>query len=137
LVGSRFYDDGFSTAKTPQTQQKSEIIASNSEEILAPKTVSAKSVKSETAPAAAAPICLNAEEEKLYAVLRDWRNELAARDGLPPYMIAHNDSLMTMAKIKPHTTEELVSKKGFGEKRAQKYGDELLEIISNWRNENQ
>jgi len=52
-------------------------------------------------------------------------------------MIAHNDSLMTMAKIKPHTTEELVSIKGFGEKRAQKYGDELLEIISNWRNENQ
>ncbi len=80
-----FYDDEFSASKTPQPQQKPEIAANNSEEISAPKTVSAKSVKSETAPAAAAePICLNAEEEKLYALLREWRNELAARDGLPP-----------------------------------------------------
>nr|MBA2621022.1 HRDC domain-containing protein [Acidobacteriota bacterium] len=60
-----------------------------------------------------------------------------ARDGLPPYMIAHNDSLMTMAKIKPQSPEELVQIKGFGEKRAQKYGYELLEIISNWQSENQ
>ncbi len=52
-------------------------------------------------------------------------------------MIAHNDSLMTMAKVKPQTPEELVQIKGFGEKRAQKYGGELLEIIDNWRDENQ
>ncbi|MBA2621733.1 MAG: HRDC domain-containing protein, partial [Acidobacteria bacterium] len=113
-----FYDDEFSASKTPQQQQqKPEITANNFEEILAPKTVTAKFVKAESAPTE--PICLNAQEEKLYAVLREWRNELAARDGLPPYMIAHNDSLMTMAKIKPQSPEELVQIKGFGEKRAQ------------------
>jgi len=101
-----FYDDNFS----------------------APKASAAKFAKSEVA--SVEPIILTADEEKIYAALREWRNEQAARDGLPPYMIAHNDSLMTMAKIKPKSREELVQIKGFGEKRAEKYGEELLQIIN-------
>lgn len=75
-------------------------------------------------------IVLTADEDKIYAVLREWRNGKSGRDGLPPYMIAHNDSLMLMAKENPQTHDELVQIKGFGEKRAQKYGDEILEIIA-------
>jgi superfamily II DNA helicase RecQ len=121
-----FYDDNFSAVKAPV--QKLENTTNNFEEISAPKASAAKFAKSEVA--SVEPIVLTTDEEKIYAALREWRNEQAARDGLPPYMIAHNDSLMTMAKIKPKSREELVQIKGFGEKRAEKYGEELLQIIN-------
>lgn len=45
-------------------------------------------------------------------------------------MIAHNDSLMLLSKIRPKSHDELIQIKGLGEKRAQKYGDEILQIIN-------
>ncbi|MDQ6788024.1 MAG: HRDC domain-containing protein [Acidobacteriota bacterium] len=135
LVGSDFwsvlifYDDDSSVVKMPQqNQQKFENVTSITEQNLASRPVAVKTSKPEKIPVE--PIALNADEDKIYAVLRDWRNEQAARDGLPPYMIAHNDSLMLMTKTNPQTLEELVQIKGFGEKRAQKYGDEILRILS-------
>ncbi len=126
-----FYDDNLSAVKTPP--QKTESAQINFDENFAPKTTAAKSVKTETAPPE--PLVLTADEEKVYAILRDWRNEKAGLDGLPPYMIAHNDSLMTMAKTNPRNLEELIQIKGFGEKRAQKYGDELLQILAESKND--
>jgi superfamily II DNA helicase RecQ len=75
------------------------------------------------------PIILNSEEEAIYNTLRQWRSERANQDGLPPYMIAHNDSLMQMAKIGIMNKDELLQIKGFGEKKVEKYGDEILEIL--------
>ncbi len=121
-----FYDDVSAAVKTPA--QKQENAATNIEENSAPKAAGTKSAKAPSAPED--PICLSAKEEEIFAALREWRNELAARDGLPPYMIAHNDSLKAMAKFKPKSFEELVNIKGFGEKRAQKYGDELIELLA-------
>ena len=119
-----FYGDDVSTTKSsPQIENA----ANDVEENAAPKTAAAKS---KTATAPEDPICLTAKEEEIFAALREWRNELAARDGLPPYMIAHNDSLKAMAKFKPKSFEELTQIKGFGEKRAQKYGDELVELLA-------
>ncbi len=118
-----FYNDDFIN----KTQSFDNLIDA-SEKNLKPKPAAEKTSKSETAPAE--PIVLTADEEKTYAVLREWRNENSARDGLPPYMIAHNDSLMLMSKIRPKSHDELVQIKGFGEKRAQKYGDEILQIMN-------
>ena len=128
-----FYDDNVSSVKTPPPVQKSESTPVNFDENFTPKATAAKSIKLETA--SPEPIVLDADEEKVYGTLRDWRNEKAGLDGLPPYMIAHNDSLMTMAKINPKTLDELIQIKGFGEKRAQKYGDELLQILAESKND--
>jgi len=76
-------------------------------------------------------IVLNPQQETAFNALRDWRNEKASRDGLPPYMIAHNDSLMQIAKFGVKDRDELVQIKGFGEKRADKYADEILTILKN------
>lgn len=115
-----FYDEA------PPPAKKSQFVKTVNEEIQT-KPFTEKSAKAETAPPE--PISLTAEEENIYAALRDWRNERAASDGLPPYMIAHNDSLMLMAKQRVKTIEELPNIKGFGEKRAQKYGEEILQIV--------
>ena len=116
-----FYDEGATFSA------KSQFVRTVNEEIPT-KTFVEKSVKPEIAPPE--PIVLTAEEENVYAALRDWRNERASQDGLPPYMIAHNDSLMLMAKQNVKTLEELPQIKGFGEKRTQKYGEEILQIIN-------
>lgn len=116
-----FYDEATPPAK------KSQFVKTVNEEIQT-KPFTEKSAKAETL--APESITLTAEEESLYAALRDWRNERAASDGLPPYMIAHNDSLMLMAKQRVKTLEELPNIKGFGEKRMQKFGEEILQIIA-------
>jgi ribonuclease D len=76
------------------------------------------------------PLVLTTEQEKIYSALRNWRNEQAGQTGLAPYMIAHNDSLMQIAILQVKNKEDLLQIKGFGEKRAEKYGDEILGILS-------
>lgn len=120
-----FYDEGAAVST------KSKFVRTVNEEIPT-KILTEKSIKPETP--APEPIVLTEEEENIYAALRDWRNERAASDGLPPYMIAHNDSLMLMAKQRVKTLEELPNIKGFGEKRTQKYGEEILQILADAEN---
>ncbi len=118
----------FYNENLPFVATSSDALTETSENAAAlPKPATAKISKPESA--AAEPIVLSADEEKIYAALREWRNEHSGRDGLPPYMIAHNDSLMRMARANPQTHENLIQVKGFGERRAQKYGDEILRII--------
>lgn len=76
------------------------------------------------------PIVLTAEQEKSYAALRNWRNAQASQTGLAPYMIAHNDSLMQIAILPVKSKEDLLQIKGFGEKRVEKYGDEILRVLN-------
>jgi len=117
-----FYDESSAVSV------KSQYVRTINEE-LPTKTLTEKPVvKAEAAPPES--IILTTEEENVYAALRDWRNMRASQDGLPPYMIAHNDSLMSMAKQHVKTLEELPQIKGFGEKRTQKYGEEILQIVS-------
>ncbi len=92
------------------------------------KSFTEKPAKAEIAPPE--PIVLTAEQEKSYAALRNWRNEQASQTGLAPYMIAHNDSLMQIAILQVKSKEDLLQIKGFGEKRAEKYGDEILRVLN-------
>ncbi|HXH69252.1 MAG TPA: HRDC domain-containing protein [Pyrinomonadaceae bacterium] len=92
------------------------------------KTFTEKPAKAETVQPE--PVVLTAEQEKSYAALRNWRNEQASQTGLAPYMIAHNDSLMQIAILQIKSKQDLLQIKGFGEKRAEKYGDEILRVLN-------
>jgi superfamily II DNA helicase RecQ len=74
-------------------------------------------------------LALTPEQENRFNLLKQWRNERASQDGLPPYMIAQNESLMQIAAAQVETIEDFLGIKGFGEKRAQKYGEEILNIL--------
>ena len=94
-----------------------------------PVKQSAKSVEAEKP--APEPLVLTPEQENKFNLLKQWRNERANEDGLPPYMIAQNESLMQIAAARVETIEDFLGIKGFGEKRAQKYGEEILNILKN------
>lgn len=74
-------------------------------------------------------IILTLTEENLYEALRKWRNDQAAKENIPPYMVAHNYWLKQMAKMPVRSKEDLLGIKGFGEKRVEKYGDDILRVI--------
>lgn len=78
-----------------------------------------------SAPAAAV-------DAELFAVLRRWRSERAEADGVAAYMIAHNATLTALAQIVPKTTAQLRGVPGFGPKKIEQYGPELIEILSTY-----
>jgi len=75
-------------------------------------------------------IILTPYEQMDYEDLRRWRSERANQDGLAPYMIAHNDCLKQMVKLPVRTREDLLRIKGFGQKRTDKYGDDILKVLT-------
>jgi len=76
------------------------------------------------------PSSLNGEERNRYEALRIWRADTAAKDNFPNYFIASNAQLGAIARLNPSANEELYTIKGFGEKKAAKYGDEIFAVLN-------
>jgi cystathionine beta-lyase/cystathionine gamma-synthase len=73
---------------------------------------------------------LNADEVRLFARLRDWRNLAAEKLELSGFMIASNAILANIAKANPNTLEALNEVKGIGVERLKRYGATMLEVLS-------
>lgn len=73
---------------------------------------------------------LTIEEKKIYSALRQWRNDLAEKLGWSAFRICHNSHLVSIAKAKPETLEELKRIKSFGEIRIANYGDDIISLLN-------
>uniref|UniRef100_UPI0026340CB9 HRDC domain-containing protein n=1 Tax=uncultured Clostridium sp. TaxID=59620 RepID=UPI0026340CB9 len=76
------------------------------------------------------------DEEKiinseLFNKLRNWRRETAIREGVKPYIIFSDATLIELCNKLPKTQEELLEIRGMGEKKFNKYGEEILEKLKN------
>ncbi len=69
-------------------------------------------------------------DEALFERLKSWRLQRAEADNLPAYIIAHNKLLEELARRKPQTTQALLGVKGMGQGKLDRYGPELLEILT-------
>ena len=49
-------------------------------------------------------------------------------EGIAPYIIAHNSWLKQIVKMRPSTPKDLNEIIGFGERRVNKYGKEIIAI---------
>ncbi|RXZ84650.1 DNA helicase RecQ [Paenibacillaceae bacterium] len=65
----------------------------------------------------------------LFAALRQWRKEAAARENVPPFILFFDATLREMADLQPRNEAELLAVKGVGAAKAGKYGAQLLEVI--------
>ena len=45
-------------------------------------------------------------------------------------MVWHNTELMTIAKVKPQSLDELSNIKGFGGQKIAKFGDDILALLN-------
>ena len=71
---------------------------------------------------------LSSTERAQYEKLRDWRNELAASEGIPAYIIMYNSQLYEVVKKQPATIGDFSTLKGMKAK-AEKYGPEIIKIL--------
>ena len=70
--------------------------------------------------------------EELREKLQEWRTERFKADNVPAYTIMHQSTLIEIASLVPKTMTELLSIKGFGKAKCEKYGLQILEITSKY-----
>lgn len=71
-------------------------------------------------------------EHELYEKLRQRRNETAAEEKVPPYVIMDNKTLMQMAAVKPLNEEEFLKIRGIGRIKAERYAFLFIPIIEEY-----
>ena len=72
---------------------------------------------------------------ELYTRLKKWRREEGDEQGVPLFQIASNKTLQAIANSLPTNTQTLKKVKGVGKVTIEKYGNEMLEIIGHFMDE--
>lgn len=70
-------------------------------------------------------------DEELFHKLKLWRKSKAIKENIKPYIILSDSSLISIVNQLPKSAEELLEVRGVGEKKVEKYGDEILKLLSN------
>jgi ATP-dependent DNA helicase RecQ len=65
----------------------------------------------------------------LFEALRTWRRERAAEQHVPPYVIFHDATLAAIARQRPSTSDALSKVSGVGQKKLERYGADVLEVV--------
>jgi len=78
-------------------------------------------------------IVLDAEEQKLYKLLRSFRYKVTEKEKIPAYMVFHDTDLKNIASQQPKTKEELLNIKGIAIKKYEKYGEDVLKIVDEFK----
>ena len=68
-------------------------------------------------------------DDPVFEALRAWRTAKARQEAMPPYVIAHDATLLAIAEARPRTMAGLRRVKGMGPSKLEKYGEELLAVI--------
>ena len=77
-----------------------------------------------------APAVLDdAGDEALFQALRARRMALAKEQGVPPYVIFHDRTLVEIARVKPRRLPELGAIVGIGKAKLERYGDDVLAVV--------
>ena len=72
---------------------------------------------------------LSANDFAVFARLRDARKQLAATEAIPVYAVCTNEQLAEMAKARAATLSDLKKIDGFGDAKAEKFGETFLGVI--------
>lgn len=85
------------------------------------KAASAKTGKKQTA--------VRPQDEALWEALRQMRSDIAKENGVPPYVIFHDETLRDMCLTRPDSLAAMARISGIGEQKLNHYGHVFLEEI--------
>lgn len=68
-------------------------------------------------------------ERTLFQAFKHKRRELAEAQGVPPYVIFHDKTLLEIAKVQPSSLIELSGISGVGQHKLLQYGEQFLAIL--------
>lgn len=69
-------------------------------------------------------------EQELWDALRALRTKLARQQGVPPYVVFHDATLLAMLRAMPANEDELATISGVGEAKLRRYGSDFLAVIN-------
>jgi len=78
-----------------------------------------------------------AMDKVLFNILKDLRKKVAKEIGLPPAILFMEPSLIDMANQYPITLEEMAQVQGVGQGKAKKYGQDFINAIKKYVDENE
>ena len=73
------------------------------------------------------------EAEALREYLREWRRAMAKEKSVPAYIVLHDSSLEEICRRQPKFFAELLEIPGIGERKAELYGQEILNALEKFR----
>ncbi len=76
----------------------------------------------------AGPAELTLEQEKLAALIKQWRMAEAKRLGVPAYVVLHDRTVTALATARPENSKQLLEIDGMGEAKAEKFGAAILKV---------
>jgi ATP-dependent DNA helicase RecQ len=76
------------------------------------------------------PGSLPSPDPALFQRLREWRSEVARRQGVPAYLVFHDRTLNELAARRPTDLVQLQALPGIGRSKLDRYGQALLEILA-------
>jgi ATP-dependent DNA helicase RecQ len=68
-------------------------------------------------------------DDDLRTYLRLWRSDTAKKQGVPAFVIMHDTSLEELCRIRPDSLQALRQVHGFGERKTELYGPQILEAL--------
>ena len=77
---------------------------------------------------------VGANEDPLWQALKSKRTELAREQGVPPYVIFHDSTLLEILNRKPQTLGDMAQISGIGQAKLAKYGDAFLQVVEDMAN---
>ena len=61
--------------------------------------------------------------------LRTWRRQRAADDEVPAFVVFNDKTLAELVRVQPQTRRDLLTIAGIGPAKAERYGDDILELL--------
>lgn len=71
----------------------------------------------------------NAYQERLWLALKGKRTELAREQGVPPYVIFSDSTLLEILKVLPTSLQQLSHVNGVGQVKLERYGADFIAIV--------
>ena len=76
------------------------------------------------------------DHPELFQALKEWRTDKAKQDDVPPFFIMHQKVLIQIVINLPQNRSELEKLPGVGPKTIEKYGDDILDMVVEYRKHN-
>ena len=73
--------------------------------------------------------CSDIKNSVLFDELKAYRLQMSRQENIKPYYIYNNEQLNDLINKNPKSLDELKSVSGFGDKKVEKYGNDILNIL--------
>lgn len=73
-------------------------------------------------------------DPELREYLRQWRSAVATQENVPAFVVMHDTSLAEICRKRPSSLAEIRGVSGFGERKTEHYGQQILDALQRFRN---